>query len=74
MAQDIAIKIGGMTHKWETVNPWTIAAACTYMASCLVFQDKVHAEICAISGIPSALIRTTSQVMYNVPERIVVEE
>ena len=74
MAQDIAIKISGMTRDWKTVNPWTIAAACTYMASYLVFQDKKYAEISAISGIPSASIRTTYQVLYHLREQMVEED
>ena len=74
MAQEIVMKIGDMAHDFKTRNPWTIAAACTYMASYLVFKDKTLAEISALSGIPAALIRTTYQAMYDVREQIVEEE
>ena len=74
VAENIAERLNNMSCNWGTANPWTIAAACTYMASHLVFRGKTIAQISAMSGIPSALFRETYEIMYRVRELIVVPE
>lgn len=74
MAQNIAAKMDTMTLDWKTVNPWTFAAACTYMASHLVMQAKTIQQISTLEGVTPTLIQNTYEVMYNVREEIVQEE
>lgn len=74
MAQKVAEKMDGLRLDWKTANPWILAAACTYMASHLVFQGKTFEEASAVSGVSSASIRTTYEVMFVVREPIVQEE
>ena len=74
MAQNIADRMDSMTIDWKTANPWTIAAACTYMASHLVFQGKTFEEVSVISGIPSVSILNTYRVMCRSREQIVQED
>ena len=57
-----------MALKWGTVNPRTIAAACTYMASHLQFRAKTFEEVSLMSGVPPASIRDTDDVMYRFRE------
>lgn len=71
MANQVAQYMGGMTCDWKTTNPWTIAAACTYTASHLVFQGKSFEEVSTMSGIPPASIRNTYEVMYSEREQVV---
>ena len=59
-----------MELNWVTVNPWTIAAACTYMAFHLRFRAKTFEEVSLMSGVPSASIRNTYDVIYRFPEQI----
>ena len=73
LACKIADRMDNMTLDWSTVNPWTIAAACTYMASHLVCQGMTLEEVARISGIPSASIRDTYEVMYRVRDEILQE-
>lgn len=74
MAQQIADRMDCMTLDWKTVNPWTIAAACTYMGSHLVFQGKTFEEVGRVSGMNPAVIRNTYEVMYGAREQIVQED
>lgn len=73
MAHHVAEQMETMNINWQTTNPWKIAAACTYMASHLVFQGKTFDEISAMSGIPSDSIRNTYQLMRRLRELIVQE-
>ena len=73
MAHHVADHMETMKINWRTTNPWTIAAACTYMASHLIFQGKTFDEISAMSGIPSDSIRNTYQLMRGLREVIVQE-
>lgn len=63
-----------MGINWGTVNPWTIAAACTYMASHMEFRSKTFDEVSRMSGVPSAWIRNTYTVMYRFREQILQED
>ncbi len=74
VAEKIAQRMHNMSYNWGTTNPWTIAAACTYMASHLVFRGKTYARISAMTGIHAALLRDTYEIMYGVRELIVPEE
>ncbi len=74
VAEKIAQRMHNMSYNWGTANPWTIAAACTYMASHLVFRGKTYARISAMTGIPAALLRDTYEIMYGVRELIVPME
>ena len=71
IAQKIAEQMDGMVLDWKTTNPWTIAAACSYMASYLVFNNTTLEEIGEAAGIDPALVRITYEVMYGVREQIV---
>ena len=71
MAESIAVRMDSMALDWRTENPWTIAAACTYMASHLVSQRRTIEQVAVLSGIPSDWIRNTYQVMYRAREQIV---
>ncbi|CAD6575003.1 MAG: hypothetical protein ASARMPREDX12_007057 [Alectoria sarmentosa] len=73
IAQKIAERMDGMALDWKTTNPWTIAAACSYMASYLVFNNTTLAEIGEAAGIDPALVRNTYEAMYGVREQIVQE-
>ena len=73
MAEKVADGMNSMTIDWKTTNPWTIAAACTYMASHLTFLPKSIGEISAVSGIRLAWICDTYGVMYGVREQLVQE-
>lgn len=74
MAENIADKMDSMTLEWKTVNPWTLAAACTFMASSLVFQAKSFEQIGTFEGVNPDVIQNTYEVMYSVREEIVQEE
>ena len=69
-----ALQMRSVAPIWNTINPWTIAAACTYMASYLVFQRKTVEDVSAISGVPPAAIRNTYQAIHRLREQIVREE
>lgn len=71
MADSIAVRMNSMSLDWRTENPWTIAAACTYMASHLVSQRRTMEQVAVLSGVPSDWIRNTYQVMYRAREQIV---
>lgn len=58
-----------MDLNWGTVNPWAIAAACTYIASHLQFRAKTFGEVSLVSGVPFASIRNTYDVMYRFREQ-----
>ena len=74
MAESIAVRMDSMALDWRTENPWTIAAACTYMASHLVSQRRTMEQVSVLSGIPSDWIRNTYQVMYRAREQIVQQD
>ena len=74
MAQNVALQMRSMAPLWDTLNPWTIAAACTYMASYLVFQRRTIEDVSAISDVPPAAIRNTYRAVYRWREQIVQEE
>ena len=74
MAQKLAERMHSMSLDWKTVNPGVIAAACTYAAAQLVFQSKTFEQISTVSGISSASIRTTYEVIFAAREQIVQEE
>lgn len=73
MAENIAERMEILRLDLQTTNPWTIAAACTYMASHLVFRGTTFDEMSAISGIPSDSIRNTYQIMRGLRELIIQE-
>ena len=74
MAETIAVRMDSMALDWRTENPWTIAAACTFMASHLVFQRRTMEQVAVLSGIPSDWIRNTYQVMYRAREQVVQQD
>lgn len=74
MACNVASRMDSMTIDWKTTNPWTIAAACAFMGSHLVFKGKTFEEISTVSGIDSALIHNIYEVMYGVREQIVQQD
>lgn len=74
IAQQIAEKMDSMMLDWQTVNPWTFAAAITYMASYLVFKGKTFEQISTLGGVNPVLIRNTYEVMYGVREEIIQED
>lgn len=74
IAQKVAEQMDGMALDWKTTNPWTIAAACNYMASYLVFNNITLEEMGEAAGIDPALIRNTYEVMYGAREQIVQED
>ena len=74
MAHKVAEKMDSMALDWKTVDLEIIAAACTYMASHLVFQGKSFEQISTVSGVNPASIHSTYEVMYGVRELIIQEE
>lgn len=74
MAQKVAERMDSLPLDWKTANPWILAAACTYMALHLVFQGKTIENVSTVSGVSSASIRSTYEVMFLVRELIVQEE
>lgn len=74
MAQQVAERMEGIAVNWATVNPWTIAAACTLMASHLALEGETLEEVSAVSGINPAMIRDTYEVMYSFREQIVQDD
>lgn len=71
MADHIVHELGRLTCDWRTSNPWTIAAACTYFASHMVFQGRTFEEVSQVLGIPPASIRNTYEVLHSVREQLV---
>ena len=74
LAQKIARQMASMAVDWHSINPWTIAAACTYMAASLLFRARTLEEVGAMSGIPLVLIRRVYRVMYRVRTELTQEE
>ena len=72
-ARKAAKQMETMELNLGTVNPWTIAAACTYMASHIELRPTTVEEISGISGVPASRIRDTYEVMYRSREQIVQE-
>ena len=56
MAHEAAEQMETMELNWGTVNLWTIAAACTYMASHLEVRPKTFEEVSRMSGVPPSLL------------------
>ena len=76
IAHKLADQMETLRINWGTVNPCTIAAACTYMSSHLnlLGRRKTFREVSLMSGVPSARIRNTYGVMYRFREQIVPED
>ena len=74
VANRIADEVAALVLDCYTPNPWTIAAACTYMASHLVLQGKTYEQVSAMSGVPADWIRSAYRVLYGARGRLVQAE
>ena len=73
-ARKAAERMDTMGLNLGTVNPWTIAAACSYMASHIELRPTTVEEISGISGVPASWIRNTYEIMHRFREQIVQED
>lgn len=74
MASKIADKTYSMSLHGENDNPWTVAAACTHMASQLVGDLRSLEELAIVSGVPASWISEYYATMDGLRERIIEED
>lgn len=67
----------GLAEKMSTVgdlagrSPLSVAAACIYMASCLLGKPKSPKDIAAVAGVSDGTIRTAYKYLYQERERLI---